>query len=206
MRAGQWLSAALTSVAMALLSLDATAASLHVQVVDQAGAPAADTVVYATPVSGKLPARPPAGAIIDQIHRMFVPLVSVVQTGGAITFPNKDNIEHDVYSFSPAKKFELNLYHGIPAHPVVFDKPGVVVMGCNIHDLMIAYLLVVDTPYFAKTDASGQAVIDGLPADDYQVTAWSYRAVDPDTRPSQKITLSADASAKFALQLKPDQQ
>lgn len=204
MRAGQWLSATLTGCTIALLSLHATAASLRVQVVDQAGAPAADTVVYATPVSGKMPARPPADAIIDQIHRMFVPMVSVVQTGASISFPNKDNIEHDVYSFSSAKKFELKLYHGIPAHPVVFDKPGLVVMGCNIHDLMIAYLLVVDTPYFAKTDATGQAVLEGLPADDYQVTAWSYRAVDQDARPSQKITLGADASAKFSLQLKPD--
>jgi len=127
----------------------------------------------------------------------------VIQTGGLVTFPNRDNIEHDVYSFSPAKKFELDLYHGIPAHPVQFDKPGLVVMGCNIHDTMVAYLLVVDTPWFAKTDASGQAVIDGLPADAYQVSAWHYRMPDTGPRPTQKITFSADAAARFAVQLKP---
>lgn len=204
MRIGIRVLAALAGYAMALLSLNATAASLRVQVVDQSGAPVADTVVYAVPVSGKVPPRPPVDAIIDQIHRQFVPLVSVIQTGASIKFPNKDNIEHDVYSFSPAKKFELKLYHGIPAHPVVFDKPGLVVMGCNIHDMMIAYLMVVDTPYFATTGASGQALLTDLPADDYQVTAWSYRATDQDARPTQKINLGADASAKFVLQLKPD--
>jgi plastocyanin len=187
----------------AALSLSASAASLRVQVADQNGAPVADAIVYAVPASGKLPAKPAADAVIDQIHRHFVPLVSVIQTGGAVSFPNKDNIEHDVYSFSPAKKFELDLYHGVPAHPVVFDKAGLVVMGCNIHDTMLAYLLVVDTPYFGKTDASGQAVIDGLPADGYQVVAWHFRMTDPDAKPAQKISLNADASAKFALQLKP---
>lgn len=207
MKTAFWKAAARVALAAccgALLTGAASAASLHVQVVDAAGAPAADTIVYAVPVSGKLPATPPAGAIIDQIHRKFVPLVSVIQTGAAITFPNKDNFEHDVYSFSPAKKFELKLYHGIPAHPVIFDKPGLVVMGCNIHDMMIAYLLVVDTPYFAKTDAHGQATLDNLPADGYQVSAWSHRAVDPEARPTQKLQVGADASAKFVLTLKPD--
>ncbi|CAG4886173.1 methylamine utilization protein [Paraburkholderia saeva] len=193
----------LPGLAAAVFSLAAAAAALRVQVADQSGAPVADAIVYAVPASGKLPAKPPAGAIIDQVHRRFVPLVSAIQTGGAVSFPNKDNIEHDVYSFSPAKKFELDLYHGVPAHPVVFDKAGLVVMGCNIHDTMVAYLLVVDTPYFGKTDASGAAVIDGLPADSYQIVAWHFRMTDPDAKPTQKISLTVDASAKFALQLKP---
>jgi hypothetical protein len=77
-------------------------------------------------------------------------------------------------------------------------------MGCNIHDMMIAYLLVVDTPYFAKTDAHGQATLDGLPADSYQVSAWSYRSVDQDARTTQRLAVGADASAKFVLPLKPD--
>ncbi|WCM23821.1 methylamine utilization protein [Paraburkholderia bryophila] len=204
MTRSKWVSVALTGCLTALLAVPAQAVSLQVEVVDQSGQPAADTVIYAVPMSTRLPARPPADAIIDQVRRQFVPLVSVVQTGASISFPNKDNIEHDVYSFSPAKKFELKLYHGIPAHPVVFDKPGLVVMGCNIHDMMIAYLLVVDTPYFAKTDAQGHASIAGLPADNYQVTAWSYRALDQDARPAQKLNLGADVSAKFVLQLKPE--
>lgn len=187
---------------MALFASLAQAASVRVQVVDQAGAPVPDAVVYAMPVTGKPPATKPAGAIIDQVKRRFVPLVSVVQTGASVTFPNRDNIEHDVYSFSPAKRFELNLYHGIPANPVVFDKPGLVVMGCNIHDEMVSYLLIVDTPWFAKTDAKGVAVIDNLPADALKLTAWHSRLGDPNAQPTQKITVTADSSAKFALQLK----
>ncbi|MDR5740315.1 MULTISPECIES: methylamine utilization protein [unclassified Caballeronia] len=187
---------------LALLASLAQAASVHVQVVDQAGAPVADAVVYATPVAGKPPATKPAGAIIDQVKRRFVPRVSVVQTGASVTFPNKDNIEHDVYSFSPAKRFELNLYHGIPANPVVFDKPGLVVMGCNIHDEMVAYLLIVDTPWFAKTDAKGVAVIDNVPADALKLTAWHYRLGDPNALPSQKINAATDAPVKLALQLR----
>jgi plastocyanin len=174
-----------------------------VQVVDQAGAAVSDAVVYAMPVSGKLPPAKPAGAIIDQVKRKFVPLVSVVQTGASVTFPNKDNIEHDVYSFSPPKRFELNLYHGVPANPVVFDKPGLVVMGCNIHDQMVSYLLIVDTPWFAKTDEKGMAVIDNLPADALKLSAWHFRLGDPNAQPTQKINAAADVSAKFALQLRP---
>jgi len=187
-----------------LLAFGATiahAGSVRVQVVDQAGVPVPDAIVYALPVNGKPPATKPASAVIDQIKRRFVPMVSVVQTGASVAFPNKDNIEHDVYSFSPPKRFELNLYHGIPANPVVFDKPGLVVMGCNIHDSMVAYLLIVDTPWFAKTDAHGAATIDNLPADAYKVIAWHFRQSDPNAQPTQKV--NADGAVKFALQLRP---
>ena len=121
-----------------------------------------------------------------------------------VTFPNKDNIEHDVYSFSPAKTFELNLYSGVAAKPVEFDKPGLVVLGCNIHDKMIAYVDVVDTPYFAKTDAAGHALLSDLPPDSYDVVAWSYRLAD--AKNSVHLTSRADASAPlhFTLQLQAD--
>jgi plastocyanin len=188
--------------AFAMMATLAHAASLRVQVVDQAGAPVQDAIVYAVPVSGKPPAPKPLPAVIDQIKRRFVPTVSAVQTGASVTFPNKDNIEHDVYSFSPAKRFELNLYHGIPANPVIFDKPGLVVMGCNIHDTMVAYLLIVDTPYFAKTDANGAATIGNLPVDAYKVVTWHFRLTDPNAQPTQKIAVNADSAAKFELQLK----
>lgn len=192
-----WLSAA--ACWLVLHTAAVSAATLQVAVVDQNGAPLADAVVYATPLSGKLPPAKPAGAVVDQIKRQFVPLVSVVQSGTAITFPNKDNFEHDVYSFSPAKKFELHLYHGVPASPVVFDKPGLVVMGCNIHDSMVAYVMVVDTPWFAKTDANGHATIDNLPVDNYKVTAWHYRLADANAMPTQKLPSGAKAS--FTLNL-----
>jgi plastocyanin len=180
----------------------AYAANVHVQVIDQAGAPVADAIVYAVPLSGKLPAIKPAPATIDQIKRRFVPMVSVVQTGASVTFPNKDNIEHDVYSFSPPRRFELNLYHGVPANPVTFDKAGLVVMGCNIHDMMVAYLLIVDTPYFAKTDDKGAATLANVPPDAYKLIAWHFRQRDPNAQPTQKISANADIAARFALDLK----
>ncbi|MGO4306820.1 methylamine utilization protein [Cupriavidus sp. RAF12] len=181
---------------------EAAAAGLRVQVVDQTGAPVTEAVVYATPLSGKMAHGKPAGAIIDQIQGRFVPFVSVVQTGTAISFPNKDNVEHDVYSFSPAKNFDLPLYHGVPANPVVFDKAGLVVMGCNVHDKMIAYLLVVDTPYFAKTDTTGFASIDRVPAESYKLTVWHHRMTDANAMPTQKVAAGADATTIFSLQLK----
>jgi plastocyanin len=132
------------------LGLGAIAAAndLQVKVQNVAGAPASNAIVYATP---KNPVAQATGnATIDQIDRQFVPRVTVLQTGTAVAFPNSDNIRHSVYSFSPPKIFTLKLYAGKPASPVVFDKPGIVVLGCNIHDNMLAWVLVVDTPYFAR--------------------------------------------------------
>jgi plastocyanin len=197
-------------VAVACLHMaSARAEPLRASVVDQTGAPVVDAVVYATPVDiSNKEAKPSVHkrptAIIDQIKRRFVPLVSVVQTGTAVSFPNRDNIEHDVYSFSPAKRFELHLYHGIPAKPVVFDQPGLVVMGCNIHDQMIAYLLVVDTPWFAKTDAHGQASIENVAGGAYRLTVWHYRMAEAEPLPSQDVSAGTGGSAVFKLQLKSE--
>ena len=99
------------------------AASVDGNVTDAAGAPVADAVIYALPGTPRsLPA--PRAAIMDQIDKEYVPFVVPVQAGAAVRFPNKDNIRHHVYSFSPAKPFELKLYSGTPAKPVIFDKPG----------------------------------------------------------------------------------
>ncbi len=190
--------------AIGLAPVAVHAASLQVEVVDQGGAPVEDAVITATPGSGKLPPRVAGKAIIDQIHKTFVPLVSVIQTGTLVTFPNKDNIQHDVYSFSPAKTFELNLYSGVAAKPVEFDKPGLVVLGCNIHDKMIAYVQVVDTPYFAKTDATGHARIDDvLASESYDVTAWSYREADTKVTAHQLARPDATSATRFVMQLQP---
>jgi hypothetical protein len=98
-----------------------------------------------------------------------MPLVSVVQVGATINFPNNDKVRHHIYSFSPAHKFDQKLYSGQAATPQVFDKAGTVVLGCNIHDKMIAYVKVVDTPYFAKTDGAGAARIELPPP----ASTWS---------------------------------
>jgi hypothetical protein len=188
------------SLALASSSL-VGAATLTVSVTDQDSAPVGDAVVYATPLVATVAHKAPAPAEIAQINKAFAPLVSVVQTGAALSFPNKDPFRHHVYSFSPAKTFELKLYSGVPAAPVVFDKPGVVILGCNIHDSMVAYLLVVDTPFFAKSDATGQAHLDGLPTGDYEVRVWHARLANPVA--ARTINTIADTSFKTSIDLKP---
>jgi plastocyanin len=149
----------------------AQAADIKVQVENASGLALSDAVVYATPLTPSTHAMP-GKAIIDQINRQFVPRDSVVEAGTSIAFPNSDNIHHSVYSFSPAKVFTLPLYAGKTVSPVLFDKPGVVVLGCNIHDSMVAWVLVVDTPYYARTDASGTATLTNLPPGEYRLRAW----------------------------------
>jgi plastocyanin len=195
----------LRSVA-ALLSLSlagglAAAASLSVQVNDASGKPLADAIVYATAGAGGS-ASAGTRAEVAQEEREFVPRISVVQTGTSVSFPNQDNVEHDVYSFSPAKHFELKLYSGVPAHPVVFDKPGLVVLGCNIHDAMVAYVLVVDTPYFTRTDRSGHASLDGLPAGEYKVAAWHYRMPASEAVPVQQAQSGTPVPVAFTVPVK----
>jgi plastocyanin len=164
----------------------AAATTLVVELRDAKGAPVTNAVVYAVP-RGKKPPPPSRRAVLDQRNRMFVPHVLPIQTGTAVTFPNNDNVRHQVYSFSSAKKFQLPLYAGTPAEPVVFDKPGVVTIGCNIHDQMSAYLVVVDTPYFALTEG-GRAELPGLPEGAYDVRVW-YAGMRQEPAP-QPITLA----------------
>jgi plastocyanin len=150
----------------------AHAATLEVSLVDLAGQPLPDAAVYATPASGAAEAKGRATAVIEQVDREFVPYVTVVQAGTAVTFPNRDAILHHVYSFSPAKPFEIKLYTGKSPTEIVFDKAGTVTLGCNIHDWMSAYVLVVATPHFARADGKGVARIADLPAGSYELRAW----------------------------------
>lgn len=154
--------------------LDATGADFEAMVRSPSGGPVEDVAVVLEPVSGKVP-QPKAQASIEQRDREFVPYLSIVQKGAAVDFPNRDNLKHHVYSFSPAKTFEIKLYAGQPAQPVVFDKTGEVALGCNIHDWMEAHVLVVDSPWFAKTGADGIARIAQVPAGSYRLRVWHPR-------------------------------
>ena len=179
----RWLAAAVLGV---LCARAACAGMVTVDVTTRPGATLADAVVVFDP----LDTTPPAGhdaAVIDQVNKRFVPHVTVVRTGTAITFPNSDHIRHQVYSFSPAKTFTLKLYAGSPQTAVVFDQAGLVVLGCNIHDSMVAFVGVVDSPYFVKTAASGSAVLT-LPAGRYRMRAWHANAVV--AVPPREITVS----------------
>lgn len=186
---------------LALLSaFGACAASVTAHVTEITGNALPDAVIYAMPVAGKASLKAAPKAVIDQINREFDPLVSVMQTGTVVGFPNKDNIRHHVYSFSPAKKFELRLYSGTQAPPITFDQPGLVTLGCNIHDHMIAYALVVDTPWFGKSDAAGKAVLEGLPAGDYDLHAWHHRQTST-TAHSQRISVKNTGSNEFPIKI-----
>lgn len=162
------------AAALCLIALAGNAAPVTVRVTDSTGQPLPDAVVYAEPAGGQSLPKQLKPAEIEQRKRAFLPLVTVVQTGTSISFPNNDSVRHHVYSFSPPKTFELKLYSGVPAMPVVFDKPGTVVIGCNIHDRMTAYIHVVPTPHFAKTDAAGLARIEGMAAGKYRMKAWHF--------------------------------
>jgi len=182
------------------LAATAEASAITALVTDSKGAPLSDAVIYALPVTTTGITKPLRPAIINQVDKEFTPLVTPVQTGTLINFPNKDNIRHQIYSFSPPKIFNLKLYSGVPADPVLFDKPGVVVLGCNIHDWMLAYVYVVDTPYFAKTK-DGRGRIDALPAGSYQLRIWHPNLVG--TLPEQVVKIGAidEAPVKFQLEL-----
>jgi hypothetical protein len=125
--------------------------------------------------------------------------------GTTVIFPNSDNIRHHVYSFSPAKKFELPLYSGLPAEPVVFDKVGFITLGCNIHDWMIAYVAVVPTPYFQVTRQDGRAVLKDLPAGRYTVQVWHPALKGQPEALAQRVDVGGGTkSLQFTLPLKHD--
>ncbi|VVE76706.1 methylamine utilization protein [Pandoraea sputorum] len=192
------LRAALEGARLAVLALalhGAAAVARDFQVRDSTGQALDDAVVYLTPEDGKVPVARPAPASIVQQHKMFMPLVTVVQKGAAVDFPNRDDIAHDVYSLSDAKRFELKLYRG-GSKRVVFDKPGVVTIGCNIHDMMIAYVVVVDTPYFAKSGATGRGELPQVPAGRYRVSVWHPRLGNVPAAVVGTFRLPVDASAE----------
>lgn len=198
-----WFGAAFLAGLLLLRNTLAHCASLTVQVNDASGQPASDTVVYAEPISGQALPKVTRTAQIEQKARKFLPLVTVVQTGTEISFPNNDSVRHHVYSFSAPKIFDIKLYSGVPSNPEKFDKPGTVVIGCNIHDQMVAYIHVVNTAYFGKTDAAGKVRIDGLPNGKYVLKAWHYALPVGAAIPEEPLTIAGnDASAAFKLNIK----
>jgi plastocyanin len=155
---------------LAILASAAHAAPVTVQVADAQGQPIAGAVVFLESPAAARAVKPLERAEVVQTQRKFVPAVSVVTLGTAVQFPNLDSVRHHVYSLSPTKRFELKLYIGKPESPVVFDKAGVAVLGCNIHDQMVGWVVIVETPYYARTGDDGRAVIDA--AGSYRLRTW----------------------------------
>jgi plastocyanin len=148
-----------------------TLAEISIQLIDQDGAPLANTTVVLTPLF-ELDTQVPEDAMVDQIDENFVPRVSVVQRGANVYFPNQDQIRHHVYSFSEAKLFDIPLYSGTPSEPIHFNQSGLVVLGCNIHDQMRGYILVSDSPFFGVSNEQGQVQIEVGISGDYRLSLW----------------------------------
>ncbi|MEA1675555.1 hypothetical protein [Nitrospirillum sp. BR 11163] len=181
---------AFLAASLALAPL-ARAADLTVMVVDGGGRPVADAVVTATPEGAALPPMTPsAPLIVDQIDEAFMPYVMVVPKGGAVTFRNSDLTRHHVYSYSEAAKFEFVLSPGQIGQRK-FDQAGVVALGCNIHDHMIAHLYVTAAPFAAVTGRDGTAKLSGLPAAGVTVAAWQPRLKPGTTAPQRTVAATA---------------
>ena len=159
----------------------AHAATANIDVRGPDGKPLAGAVVMIdTPKKPAAPIRFTWGTAMSQRNIQFDPHVLIVPIGSTVTFPNFDKVRHHVYSFSKAKKFDLKLYGKDDTRSVLFDHAGAVALGCNIHDQMSAFILVVDTPFAVQTDVNGHATIAGVPAGGASVRIWhpSIRAKD----------------------------
>jgi plastocyanin len=204
-----WLSVVTFAAVAALAGAATTAAAESMEAIVRTadGKPIPDAVVSAVAADASGSTTMRAGrAVVDQQDKEFVPHVRAVMVGTEVTFPNRDEIRHHVYSFSPAKKFELPLFKGMQSAPVTFDKPGVVVLGCNIHDWMLGYVAVLETPHFETTGADGRARIANLPAGTYDVHVWHPRLVDGAAPAGRRVTSGTgkDERVEFILTLKAD--
>lgn len=175
------------------LPIAAHAAPASIEVRGSDGKPLVDAVVTidtgrkaAGPLRVNWPAR------MSQHNIQFDPRVLVVPVGATVTFPNLDKVRHHVYSFSKTKKFELKLYGREQARSVTFDKPGLVTVGCNIHDAMSGSIMVVDTPYAMKTDSSGRVRIADVPAGAASISVWHPGIRAPGNRLTNQVTIGAN--------------
>lgn len=165
------------------------------------GMPIADAVITAVPSGGGVTsAKPGTKAVMIQEGKQFIPYVLAVQSGTTVDFPNHDSFRHQVYSFSTAKTFELKLYGSGEIGSVMFDKPGAVPVGCNIHDNMLAYVYVAPGPYYATTGTEGTAGLKGLPAGTYTVSAWHPH--QRGASPAQQVTVTADGDIDVKLEMR----
>ncbi|WP_158222330.1 methylamine utilization protein [Tamilnaduibacter salinus] len=164
----------------------ARAEDLSVTVIDRHnGEPLKNAVVSVE--GGPSPPPLPEPAIMGQRNRAFQPHVMVIPKGTQVTFPNHDQTKHHVYSFSPAKTFNIELYSGRPKQPITFDKAGIVELGCNIHDQMQAFIVVTDGASAARTGEDGTARLTGVPEGTNQLHVWHLRLPDNATRQQRTI-------------------
>ena len=194
--------AAAANMAALFMAAPAISADLTVTVTDKDGGPVTNAVVF---LDSGSPTEPGTTVKMVQRNQSFNPDVLAIALGTRVQFPNEDPFRHHVYSFSPAKRFELKLYGGDEVQEVVFDQAGEIALGCNIHDDMLGYIYVVDSNYFGTTDKNGTVVVSGLAdAQPYEAQVWHPRLRGPTRRTSQTVT--PGQSAKFEIGLKRDRR
>ena len=180
------------------------AATLTVNITDQNSNLIENAVVYIKSVNGQSLPSTPKNIEVDQIDEMFVPHLSAITIGSQVSFPNSDHIRHHVYSFSEAMTFEIPLYIGIPAAPIRFDHTGLVTLGCNIHDHMLGYILVVDTPLIAQVTA-GIGRFEVVPGGELALEIWHpLLAGDEVLKQSLTVTAEENAVLHFQIELRPE--
>lgn len=192
------------ALASILIAPSAQARTLSVRVTDAKGMAVRDVVVALRPQGRPHPTpRPLTGYRIDQKNTQFHPFISVIPVGTMVSFPNFDPFKHHVYSFSPAKTFELRLFAKDQTRSVTFDKPGIVAVGCNIHDSMSAYIYVTDTALTARTDANGRASFPNVQAFAYALTLWHpYLSAPGNSLTRTMAAGSADSSENVAVRFR----
>ncbi|HYE50223.1 MAG TPA: hypothetical protein VEB20_11580 [Azospirillaceae bacterium] len=183
----------------------AGAADLTVEVRDADGKPVRDAVVVLAAKGGAGTAKEPR--IVDQVNEEFRPYVQVVRAGSQIVFRNSDETRHHVFSFSDARPLETQLNPGDSSAAMAFDKPGVVALGCNIHDHMSAFVYVTDSAHAAVTGEDGRAVLAGAPEGAHTLRVWTPRLKPGAPEHEQPVTVAAGAAVTVPLAgLLPDRR
>jgi hypothetical protein len=181
----------IAALAVGLVPLAGHAATVSVDVRGADGKPLAGAVVIVdTPHRPAGPIRFPWPYVMAQEKINFQPHVLIVPVGASVSFPNRDPVRHHVYSFSAPKKFELKLYGRDETRSVVFDKPGLIALGCNIHDSMSGFIWVVDTPFVAQSDAGGHVTIANVPPGGATLRLWHPSIRAPGNVVTQTVTIA----------------
>jgi plastocyanin len=190
----------LSLVAVVIGAQSATGATLAITVLQENGKPLPGAVVTVHALEGAAKPGAPIHAVMDQINEAFSPDLLVIPVGSTVSFPNSDAVSHEVYSFSPVHPFELPLYHGKPYPPQHFDKAGVVTLGCNIHDFMIAYIVVTDAAFYGRADAQGAWSAADVPAGRYRIEIWHPR-LSASMPPAREVVVSDADRASISIRL-----
>jgi plastocyanin len=199
-RVSRLLAAVLGLLSVAAGSL-AEAGRLLVAVRLPDGSPLPGAVVTAFALAGANHPGSPVSAVVDQINLTFAPDLIVIPVGSKVDFPNSDSISHQVYSFSAARRFQLPLYRGKAHPPVSFDQPGIVTLGCNIHDDMLAHIVVTDALLFGRTDASGIWSVPDAPTGRYRIEVWHPRLRDTLPSPRRELVVGDSGRAELTVRL-----